>query len=160
MLLSRKEKVHKSLFVKVIQWFYLILTLLSASIPLWYKSLPYLDSLSIPEKLIYGLSAALVIYCFLLTISFFSQNTTLLIFSLVFIFFTTIGALIMLVLALPNSHAVINSQLPSCASNLALCNLKDGLIVGSAILLTISVPILILNFLSIIGAVKAIAATD
>ncbi len=158
--MPRKTSVPKTLFVKVMQWFYLILTLLSASIPFWFKNLPYIDSLSIPEKLVYGASAALAIYCLILAISFFTQNTTLLILSLVFIFFTTIGALILLVLAMPNAQAVLSGHLPSCTQNLALCNFKDGLIVGSAILLSISVPILILNCLSIIGAVKAIAATD
>lgn len=156
----RKTAVPKALFVKVMQWFYLILTLFSASIPFWYKNLPYLDSLALPNKVIYAVAGALVVYCLLLAFSFLTQNTTLLILSLVFIFFTTIGALILLVIALPNSQAVFSGHLPACAKNLANCNFKDGLIVGSAILLSISVPILVLNLLTIIGAVKAIAATD
>lgn len=156
----RKEPVSKSLLVKVLQWFYLVLVFGIALILVWNKQIPYLSDYNIPDSLKYIAGGALIFYCFILTISFFTQNTNLLILALVFIFFTTIGALALLLISLPNAGAVVNGQLPSCAKSISLCSLKEGIIVGSAVLLAISVPTLILNFITIIGAVKAIAATD
>lgn len=156
----RQETVPKTLIVKILQWFYLILSLIISSILVWYKQIPFLSEYNIPDSLIFIVVGVLIFYCLILTASFFTQNTNLLILSLVFIFFTTIGAIILLVISLPNASVVINGQLPNCAKNIALCSLKEGVIVASAILLAISVPTLILNLITIIGAVKAIAATD
>ena len=88
------------------------------------------------------------------------QNTNLLILALVLIFFTTIGALALLGISLPNAQAVLSGNLPECAKNIAACDLKDGIIVASPALLAVSVPILILNTITIVGAVKGIASSE
>ena len=103
---------------------------------------------------------AVIVYCLVLAISFFLQNTNLLILSLVLIFFSTIGSLLMLVVSLPNAQEVISGNLPPCARNIASCTTGEGIVVASAALLAVSIPTLLLNILTIVGAVKGIAATD
>ena len=159
-LKNPKTNTPKSLLVKVLQWFYLILGIVSATFFLWYKSLPYFSQLNFPNEFILAISIAAGIYCLALALSFFTQNTNLLILSLVLIFFTTIAAGIMLAVTIPNAQTILRGDLPECAAKLITCNIKDGIIVASAILMVISVPTLILNFITIIGAVKGIAATD
>lgn len=159
-LKNPKTTIPKSLLVKVLQWFYLVLGLVAATLFLWYKNLPYFSQLSLPSEFVLAISIAAGIYCLALAFSFFTQNTNLLIFSLVLIFFTTIGAGIMLAVTIPNAQTILSGNLPECTKSLSTCNIKDGVIVASAILMIISVPTLILNFITIIGAVKGIAATD
>ncbi len=159
-LKNPKTIAPKSLFVKVLQWFYLITGILTATFFLWSKQISFFSSPNIPGELILAITVAAGLYCLILSLSFFAQNTNLLILSLVLIFFTTISALIMLVVTIPNAQTIFSGNLPECSRNLALCNLKDGVIVASAMFMAISIPLLILNFITIIGAVIAIAATD
>lgn len=156
----RKIVAQKSILVKILQWFYLSFGLGVASSILWYKQIAVLESYNIPNIIVYLLVGGLTFYCLVLAVSFFTQNTNLLILALVLIFFTTIGALILFVIALPNAQTVISGHLPSCIKNLSLCSVKEGVVVASAILLSVSIPALILNIITIMGAVKAIAATD
>ncbi len=155
-----KNENKKSFLVKTLQWFYLVLGIGTASSVFWYKQITVLSSLYLPNILIYSLAIALTFYCLILTVSFFTQNTNLLILALVLIFFTTIGALILLVIALPGAQAALSGHIPACAKNLQLCSLKDGMVVASAIILSVSIPTLVLNLITITGAVKAIAAGD
>ncbi|HSX57883.1 MAG TPA: hypothetical protein VLE47_01260 [Candidatus Saccharimonadales bacterium] len=157
---ASREKTHKPLLVKILQWLYLIFAILSLAAIFLYPQFTLLSGLGFPRELIIGSFLALAIYCLILSLSFFLQNTTLLIISLVLIFFTTIGAIAMMGVSIPNSKEVLAGNLPSCVKNLALCNLKEGLIVASAGLLAVSVPTLLLNILTIVGAVKGIAAAD
>ena len=156
----KKISDSKSLLVKILQWFYLTLGLGIASSAFWYKQIAVIESYNIPDIIVYLLLGGLTFYCLVLAASFFTQNTNLLILALVLIFFTTIGDLILFVIALPNAQTVISGNLPSCIKNLSLCSMKEGVVVASAILLAVSVPTLILNIITIIGSVKAIAATD
>lgn len=160
--MERPQKVvaQKAILVKILQWFYLSFGLGIASSILWYKQVAVLESYNIPDIIVYLLVGSLAFYCLVLAVSFFTQNTNLLILALVLIFFTTIAALILFVIALPNAQTVISGDLPSCIKNLSLCSVKEGVVVASAILLSISIPALVLNIITIIGAVKAIAATD
>lgn len=148
----------KALLVKVLQWFYLILALLAASGPFVYNA--YFSQLGFPQSLVVGLAGVGLIYCLLLAVSFFTQNSSLLILSLVFIFFTTLGSLALIAIAFPNASAVVTGHLPKCYTALETCSLRDGVVVSSAFFLTIAVPTLLINILTIIGAVKAIAAND
>lgn len=151
---------YKPLLVKILQWFYLLLALVNFACIFLYQNLSFVPSLGIANEFIIGIIVAVVVYCLVLAISFFLQNTNLLILSLVLIFFSTIGSLIMLVVALPNAQEVISGNLPTCAKNIAACTTSEGIVVASAALLAISIPTLLLNILTIVGAVKGIAATD
>lgn len=155
-----KNDISKSLLVKVLQWVYLILAVLSIIFVVSSSKIPFITKLGFPGEIFIGIGLAITVYCLILSLSFFTQNTNFLIFSLVLIFFTTIGSLIMLFIAIPNSGSAISGHLPKCIQNLSSCSLKDGIIVTSALLLTTSVPLLILNIITIVGSVKAIAATD
>ncbi len=155
-----QTKISKSILVKVLQWFYLVLGLTGATFFLWYKQIPYLSQLNLASEFMLALSVMAGIYCLALAFSFFTQNTNLLILSLVLIFFTTIGAGIMLAVTVPNAQTILSGKLPQCTTNLAACSIKDGIVVASALLMVVSVPTLILNLITIVGAVKAIAATD
>ena len=151
---------YKPLLVKILQWFYLLLAT-SAFISIFlYQNLSFVPSLGVANEFIIGIFVVVIFYCLILALSFFLQNTNLLILSLVLIFFSTIGSLIMLVVALPNAQAVISGNLPVCAKNLASCTAGEGIVVASAGLLAVSIPTLLLNILTIVGAVKGIAATD
>lgn len=156
----QKNTSSKSLLVKALQWFYLVLGLVTASSIFWYKQISFLSNLYLPNILIYSLAIALTFYCLILAASFFTQNTNLLILALVLIFFTTIGAIILLIISLPGAQAALSGHIPACAKNLQLCSLKDGMVVASAILLSVSIPTLVLNLITIVGTVKAIAAGD
>lgn len=157
---NTKNLVDKALLVRILQWFYLLVALILGSAFVWLKQLSLFQNYNIPDIAIYLLLSALIFYCFVLFISFFTQNTNLLILALVLIFFTTIGALLLLILSLPNAIEVISHPLPNCIKNLSLCNRHDGVIVATAFLLSVSVPALILNIITIFGAVKGISATD
>lgn len=157
--MDRPKTIYpKALLVNVLQWFYLLLTLLSLSIPFIYQN--YFNDLGFPRNLVIGISIVLAVYCLLLSVSFFTQITNLLILSLVFIFFTSLGALALLIFALPNASAVISGDLPKCYTALDTCNLKDGIIVSAAYFLTVAIPTLLINIITIIGVVKGIAAKD
>lgn len=155
-----KQSTQKPLLVKILQWFYLVFALSFVVAIFFYHNLNFVPSLGIANEFIIGFFLALAFYCLILSFSFFLQNTNLLIFSLVLIFFSTLGALALLVVSIPNSQAVISGNLPECSKNIATCSTSDGIIVASAALLSVSVPILILNIVTIIGAVKGIASTD
>jgi hypothetical protein len=155
-----RNQTPKSLLVKILQWFYLLLGITTLPLPFWYQQQAFSKSLGLPTELIYGLIASFALYCLLLFVSFLLQNTNLLILSLVFIFFTTIGGLALLAVAFPNADNLIQHGLPECAKNLSTCSFQDGIIVAAAGALAIAVPLLIINIITIIGAVKAIAATD
>jgi len=157
---TQRTASTKSLLVKGLQWFYLLVSLISLSSLVWYKQIAILEKLELPDIIMFSLVFALVFYCLILSISFFTQNTNLLILSLVLIFFTTIGAAILLFIALPSAKLIFTGNLPACAKNLTLCSVKDGMVVASAMLLSVSIPALLLNILTIVGAVKAIASTD
>ena len=155
-----KQSTYKPLLVKVLQWFYLLLAIVTFAGVFLYQNLSFVPSLGIANEFIIGIILAIIFYCLVLALSFFLQNTNLLILSLVLIFFSTIGSLIMLVVALPNAQAVISGNLPDCAKNIASCTTSEGIVVASAALLAVSIPTLLLNILTIVGAVKGIAATD
>ncbi len=157
---NSKQASYKPLLVKILQWFYLLLALGSFTGVFFYQNLSFVPSLGFANEFIIGIFVAVIFYCLLLALSFFLQNTNLLILSLVLIFFSTIGSLLMLVVALPNAQEVISGNLPECAKNLASCTAGEGIVVASAALLAVSIPTLLLNILTIVGAVKGIAATD
>ena len=154
------ETVSKPLLVKILQWFYLLLALASLSGIFFYQNLSVVPSLGIANEFVIGFIVAIALYFLVIAISFFLLNTNFLILTLVLVFFTTIGALGMLGISLFNADALFSGSLPSCAANIATCNSKDGIIVASTALLMISIPILILNIITIVGAIKGIAATD
>ncbi len=154
------EKAHKALLVKILQWLYLLFAILAVAAIFVYPQINQIKVLGFPNEFIVGILIVVAVYCLILSLSFFLQNTTLLIISLVLIFFTTISSLAMLVAAIPNSGQVITGNLPDCVKNLATCSLKEGLIITSAGLLSVSIPTLLLNIITIIGAVKGIAASD
>lgn len=155
-----KEIRQKSLLVKILQWFYVLLAVASLGSIFFFQNLSFVPSLGIGNQFIIGFFVAIALYCSYLALSFFLQNTNLLILALVLIFFSTIGSLIMLVVALPNSKSILTGNLPECVRNIATCSSSEGIIVASAALLAISVPVLLLNIITIVGAVKAIASTD
>lgn len=155
-----KYSVPKSFLVKILQWFYLLLGVLVGSSLLWYQRLPYMAEINIPETLVYLIVGFLVFYCLLLTLSFLTQNTNLLIFSLVLIFFTSIGAILMTIPGIFNFQNILSGNLPECSKSIVTCNTQDGIVVAAAFLLAVAVPTLIINFITIVGAVKGIAATD
>lgn len=157
---KQKQIVPKPLLVRILQWFYLLLGLVLVGGAFYFQNLSFIPTLGLANEFILAFFAALVVYCGVLVLSFFFQSTNLLIFSLVLIFFSTLGSLLLLVISLPNAQTIISGNLPSCASNIANCNTSDGIIVASAVMFTIAVPTIILNILTIIGAVKGIAATD
>lgn len=153
-----KVTVQKAFLVKVLQWFYLLLTLASLSIPFVYNA--FFENLGIPNNLVLGVTIILAFYFLLLCVSFFTQISNLLILSLVFIFFTSLGALALLILSLPNIGTIINGNLPKCYTALESCTFREGVIVSAAYFLAISTPTLVINLITIIGAVKGIAAKD
>lgn len=155
-----KTETPKSFLVQILQWFYLLVAILAVILAISSTKLDFITHLGFPKEIFIGFGLAIAVYALILSVSFFTQNSTLLILSLVLIFFTTIGALIMLAISIPNSHSFLSGQLPACSKNLSLCSLKDGIAVSSAILFVFSIPTLILNIVTIVGAVKAIAARD
>jgi len=159
-LRERKEKIEKSLIVKILQWLYLIISAFSVTFFFWYKKVNFLPKFDLPNEFLLALSLVLGFYCLILAVSYFTQNSNLLILALVLLFFTTIIAILMFAVTIPNAKIILSGNLPFCINNLSACNVQDGIVVASAWSMAVSVPILILNFISIIGAVKAIAATD
>ena len=157
---EQKIKTPKSILVKILQWLYLVVGIVAGTFWVWEKQIHYLNQFSLPRELYLAISVVAGSYCLVLALAFFTQSTNLLIFALVLIFFTTIAALIMLVVSLPNAQTVLSGKLPACIHKLDNCGTKDGVIVASAIFLGASTPILILNTITIIGTVKGIAATD
>jgi hypothetical protein len=157
---ERTEKVHKPLLVKILQWFYLLLAIAVGIGGFYFQSLNFVPTLGVANEFIIGFFGVLIIYCLILALSFFFQNTNLLIFALVLIFFSTIGSLILLVVSLPNAGAVISGNLPECSRNIATCSSSNGIVIASALFLAVSVPTLLLNIITIVGTVKGIAAAD
>lgn len=150
----------KPILVKILQWFYILLALISIVAIFLFPQASFIRSLGFASEIIVAIFVAISLYSLILAFSFFTQNGNLLILSLVSIFFTTIGALLLLIVSLPNAHNFLGGDLPECASKLATCSLSEGIIVASAMLLVVAIPALVINFITIIGAVKAIAATD
>lgn len=154
------KNLVKPLLVVIMQWFYLVLGLIFLIGVFFYQNLNFVPSLGIANEFIIGAILATSGYCLILSISFFRQNTNLLILALVFIFFSTIAAVGLLLIGLPNANAVISGNLPSCVKNISTCTTSEGIVVASAAFLALAIPALLLNILSIIAAVKGIAASD
>jgi hypothetical protein len=154
------RKSHKPLLVVLMQWFYLLLGVLLVVTAFYFQNLSFIPTLGIANEFILGFFGLLAGYCLVLFLSFFFQKTNLLIFALVLIFFSTIGSLAMLVISLPNAQALFSGDLPTCARNIATCNTSDGIAVAGTALLVVSVPLLLLNILTIIAAIKGIGAAD
>jgi len=156
---DKKTVAYKSLYVKILQWFYLLLAGVSIALPLLYKQV-LSQKLDLPNWFVWGITALVVFYCLLLFLSYLTQNTTLLILALVLVFLTTLVGIALIAVSVPNLHNLIQGGVPKCISDISLCNLKDGIIVSTAAALAVGIPILLLNLLTIVGAVKAIAASD
>lgn len=157
---NHREKVQKPILVKILQWFYLLLGVIAVASVFLYQNFDFIPTLGIGNEFIIGFFGLIAAYFLILSLSFFLQNTNLLILALVLIFFSTIGSLLLLVVSVPNAHFVINGNLPECSKNIATCNTHDGIIVASAALLSVAIPTLVLNIITIVGAIKGIAATD
>jgi hypothetical protein len=150
----------KSILVKVLQWFYLLLFLVSSTAFLWSKQIPLIAKSTLPEEIVIVASIISCIYFLIIALSFLTQNTNMLILSLVLIFFTSIGAAILLIITIPNAQTILSGNIPKCAAALSTCSVTEGVVVASALFMAISVPILLLNIITIIGTIKDIASTD
>ncbi|HEY4694626.1 MAG TPA: hypothetical protein VIH52_01520 [Candidatus Nanoarchaeia archaeon] len=155
-----RQQNSKSLLVRILQYFYLVIVIAALALPFLYQQQSFAKSLGFPSQLIWAVALVIIFYALLLFVSFLTQNSTLLILSLVLIFFTTILGLVLLTIAFPNLKEILEGNLPSCINNLGSCNFKDGIIVASAAALAVAVPLLVLNIITIVGAVKAIASND
>ncbi len=150
------NSLTKTLVVKILQWFYLALALISLLFPLIFRQTIFV-SLDLPIWFMWGITAVAVFYFLLLFTAFFTQNSILVIISLVCVFLTMIVGIILFGIGFINIQGVL-SGVPACWNNLAVCSGKDAIIVASAACLGLAIPLVILNIVTIIGAIKALSA--
>ncbi|MDP2671584.1 MAG: hypothetical protein Q8P13_03985 [bacterium] len=148
---SRKAK--RPVISAIFSFLYLLIFLFALSLPFLYQNLPFISYLGLTKTLVLVPAAVLAAYAFLIAFSFFLRGDNWLLLSIVILFFSTLGAVFLLVLGIMTGKNLPNG-IPSCVNDISLCNSTDGFTLLSALLLGISIPTLVLNLLTFIAAYK------
>ncbi|OGY29032.1 MAG: hypothetical protein A3F35_02720 [Candidatus Woykebacteria bacterium RIFCSPHIGHO2_12_FULL_45_10] len=145
---------------RIFIFIYCLLFLFAAGLPLFYQQLPILATLKIDQSFVLIPSIATAVYFLIIGFSFFRAGDNWLIFSIILIFFSTLGALGLAALGGINVQHLIAKGIPSCINNINLCNANDGIVLASAVLLGISIPTILFNILTFVGIMKSFGARD
>src|SRR3990167_8634183 len=89
---------------RIFIFIYCLLFLTTAGLPFFYQQLPVLSSLKIDQSLVLIPSIATAVYFLIIAFSFFRAGDNRLIFSIILIFFSTLGALGLAALGIINAQ--------------------------------------------------------
>ena len=134
--------------------------LVTISLPFFYQQLPLIGSIELDRTIILVPSIIIAAYFLIIAFSFFRAGDNWLIFSIILLFFSTLGALALTAIGSINAQHLINKGIPNCIQNINLCDDEDGVILASAILLAVSIPTILFNILTFIGIMKSFGARD
>jgi len=145
---------------RIFIFLYLVLFLAFAALPFVYQQIPLLGSSGLERQIVMIPAFAAAFYFLILTFSFWRAGDNWLIFSIILIFFSSLGALLLGAVGSLNARALLEKGIPGCYTDLSLCNSEEGIILLSVLLLGISIPTLLFNILTFVGIMKSFGARD
>lgn len=139
---------------------YLLFAAAMAILAFSYQNLPMIGDIGLDANIVRIPFFVAIAYFGIIAFSFLVKGDNWLIFSIILLFFSSLGAIGLAILGAFNAQNLFQGGIPSCINDLASCNEGDGVVLFSAILLGISIPTLILNIATFFAAMKTMGAND